>query len=74
MKVKFAQLPFATRWMTQFVEPDQISNTLEALCKEGCIHNFSVLGLRDGSFVAQAEHTIIVEQTGCTITTRRQKE
>jgi methionyl aminopeptidase len=74
MKVKFAQLPFASRWMTELVEPDKIPDTLEILRKEGCIHNFSVLGLRDGSFVAQAEHTIIVEQTGCTITTRHLKE
>jgi len=74
MKVKFAQLPFASRWMTEFVEPDKIPDTLEILRKDGCIHNFSVLGLRDGSFVAQAEHTIIVEQTGCTITTRHSKE
>ncbi len=70
MKVKFAQLPFASRWMTELVDPDQISHTLETLQKEGCIHNYPVLGLRDGSYVAQAEHTIIVEQTGCTITTR----
>jgi methionyl aminopeptidase len=74
MKVKFAQLPFASRWMTEFVEPEKISDTLETLRKEGCIHNFPVLGLRDESFVAQAEHTIIVEQTGCTITTRRPNE
>lgn len=74
MKVKFAQLPFASRWMTEFVEPEQVTITLETLRKEGCIHNFPVLGLRDGSFVAQAEHTIIVEQTGCTITTNRPNE
>jgi methionyl aminopeptidase len=74
MKAKFGQLPFASRWMTEFVEPERIPEILENLRKEGCIQNYAVLGLRDESFVAQAEHTIIVEQTGCTITTRQQTE
>jgi methionyl aminopeptidase len=71
MKVKFAQLPFASRWMQEFVEPDQIMSVLQRLEKEKCIHNYPVLGLRDGSHIAQAEHTLIVGNTGCQVTTHR---
>ncbi len=71
MKIKFSQLPFASRWMAKIISPDQISTTLSLLEKEGCIHNYPVLGLRDGSFIAQAEHTVIVEKQGCTVTTTR---
>ncbi|MFW9935232.1 MAG: type II methionyl aminopeptidase [Candidatus Thorarchaeota archaeon] len=71
MKIQFAQLPFASRWMVELVEPSQVFETLDHLRKEGCIHNYPVLGLRDGSPIAQAEHTLIVEKQGCTITTTR---
>jgi len=71
MKVKFAQLPFASRWMQEFVEPDQIAPILRRLEKEKCIHNYPVLGLNDRSSIAQAEHTLIVKNTGCQVTTLR---
>lgn len=71
MKIEFAQLPFTSRWMTKFVEPSQITQTLNKLRDQGCIHNYALLGLRDGSSIAQAEHTIIVEKKGCTVTTTR---
>ena len=74
MKVKFAQLPFASRWMAELIPTDQISLTLDRLRKEGCIHNYPLLGLRDRSFIAQAEHTVIVERNGCIVTTKRQKK
>ncbi|MFW9830270.1 MAG: type II methionyl aminopeptidase [Candidatus Thorarchaeota archaeon] len=69
MKVKFAQLPFTSRWLTELIEPEQIPTTLEQLQKEGCIHNYPVLGLRDRSVIAQAEHTVFVTQTGCKVIT-----
>jgi methionyl aminopeptidase len=71
MKIKFAQLPFASRWMTALVEPSKVMQTLNQLKRERCIHNYPVLGLQDGSLIAQAEHTIIVEKQGCTVTTSR---
>jgi methionyl aminopeptidase len=71
MKMQFAQLPFSSRWMLELVERDQITSTLNQLKQEGCIHNYPVLGLRDKSPIAQAEHTVIIEKNGCTITTLR---
>lgn len=70
MKVKFAQLPFSSRWMVELVERDKITSILRQLKREGCIHNYPVLGLRDKSPIAQAEHTIIIEKDGCTVTTK----
>lgn len=71
MKVKFAQLPFTSRWLIELVEPEQIPIILTRLRKEGCIQNYPVLGLPDGNAIAQAEHTVIVTQKGCTVTTPR---
>lgn len=74
MKAKFAQLPFASRWMAELIPTDQISLTLDSLQKERCIHNYPLLGLRDRSFIAQAEHTVIVKRNGCIVTTKRDKK
>ncbi|MFX0167911.1 MAG: type II methionyl aminopeptidase [Candidatus Hodarchaeota archaeon] len=69
MKVKFGQLPFASRWMRELVEPKKIPSILNRLQNEGCIHNYPILGLRDKKPIAQAEHTVIVQPTGCIVTT-----
>jgi methionyl aminopeptidase len=69
MKVRYAQLPFASRWLAQLVSPAEIDPLLGALRREGCIQDYPVLGLRDGNMISQAEHTLIIEQDGCTVTT-----
>lgn len=69
MKARFAQLPFASRWLAQLVPGAEVGSLLTALRREGCIQNYPVLGLRDGNAIAQAEHTLIIEQGGCTVTT-----
>jgi methionyl aminopeptidase len=72
MKMTYAQLPFASRWLEKLVSPAEINNTLSMLEQEGCIHNYPVLGLTDKNYIAQSEYTIIVEKNGCTITTQSQ--
>lgn len=69
MKVKFAQLPFASRWMKEIVAVDEIDQVLSELVEEKCIYNYPILGLRDKQVVAQSEKTLIVEKNGCTVTT-----
>ncbi|MFX1562963.1 MAG: type II methionyl aminopeptidase [Promethearchaeota archaeon] len=69
MKMNYAQLPFASRWLREIIAPPEINKTLSALEREGCIHNYPVLGLIDKSLIAQAEHTLIVEKDTCTVTT-----
>ncbi len=72
MKLKYSQLPFASRWLAELVPPVEINDTLTSLQEERCIHGYAVLGLHDGHFVAQVEHTVIVTKDGCMITTRNQ--
>ncbi len=72
MKLSFAQLPFAARWLSEFVPPEEINSTLSSLMGERCIHGYAVLGLHDRHFVAQAEHTVIVTKDGCIVTTVNQ--
>jgi len=69
MKAEFAQLPFTPRWMAPITGPERVGEVLSALQREGCIRGYPVLGLRDGQPVAQAEHTLIIESSGCTVTT-----
>ncbi len=71
MKLKYAQLPFAARWLAEFVSPTEINDTLSSLLEERCIHGYAVLGLPDKHFVAQAEHTLIVTRESCIVTTKK---
>ncbi len=59
-------LPFSRRW----VPGDKVDIGLANLMKSGIIHPFPVLHDVPGSFVSQAEHTMIVTADGCEVTTR----
>ncbi len=59
-------LPFARRW----VPGDKIDIGLSTLVRNGILHPFPVLHDIPGSFVSQAEHTLIVTADGCEVTTR----
>jgi len=57
---QFNTLPFTTRWMD---EPDELDKMMTKL------HKYPVL-MESGEYpVAQAEHTVIVEDKGCTVIT-----
>ncbi|HIH86754.1 MAG TPA: type II methionyl aminopeptidase [Methanosarcinales archaeon] len=57
---QFNTLPFTTRWMD---EPDELDKMMTNL------HKYPVLIESDGCPVAQAEHTVIVEDKGCRVIT-----
>jgi len=59
-------LPFARRW----VPGDKVEIGLLALVRAGILHPFPMLHDVPGSFVSQAEHTLIVTDGGCEVTTR----
>jgi len=59
-------LPFSRRW----VPGDKVEIGLSTLVRNGILHPFPVLHDVPGSFVSQAEHTLIVTDTGCEVTTR----
>jgi len=58
-------LPFARRHL-ELKKPDL---ALTTLCREGVLYGFPVLGDVVGSYVSQSEHTIIVTEDGCIVTT-----
>jgi methionyl aminopeptidase len=59
-------LPFARRWL-----PDRkLDIALPTLIRSGILHGYPVLSDIPGSLVSQAEHTVIVTNDGCIVTTR----
>jgi methionyl aminopeptidase len=63
---EYRELPFAKRWL----ESDRLDFALIQLEKAGIIHSYPVLLESTGGLVAQAEHTIIITEDGCEVTTK----
>jgi methionyl aminopeptidase len=63
----FDGLPFARRWLSDLKRSEK---TLDALLRAGVIHAYPVLIEQAGGMVSQAEHTLIVTEDGCEVTTR----
>ena len=58
-------LPFAKRWLTG----DKIDLALSTLKRSGVVRCYPVLHDIPGSLVSQTEHTLIVTEDGCVVTT-----
>jgi methionyl aminopeptidase len=58
-------MPFARRWLPG----DKLDIPLTTLLRAQILHGYPVLADIPGSFVSQAEHTLIVQEDGCTVTT-----
>ena len=65
---KYKTLPFARRWLSG----ERIDYALTQLLRAGIIHSYPVLWEVEGALVSQAEHTVIVQENGCEVTTRSQ--
>jgi methionyl aminopeptidase len=63
---EFRTLPFATRWL----DVSRPEMALRRLKMNDVVHGYPVLKEDDGCLVSQREHTIIVTEDGCEITTR----
>ncbi|MEF8841803.1 MAG: type II methionyl aminopeptidase [Haloarculaceae archaeon] len=63
---EFRTLPFATRWL----DTPRAEMALRRLEQQGVVHGYPVLKEDDGFLVSQKEHTIIVTEGGCEVTTR----
>ncbi|SDF43642.1 methionine aminopeptidase, type II [Methanolobus vulcani] len=59
-------LPFAKRWL----KTPQLDFALMQLEKAGIVHSYPVLKEVAGGMVSQAEHTVIVTEDGCQVTTK----
>jgi methionyl aminopeptidase len=63
---EFKTLPFARRWL----DSPRAEMALRRLEQQGVVHGYPVLKEDDGYLVSQREHTIIVTEDGCEVTTR----
>jgi len=63
---QFRTLPFAKRWLNS----KHLDFAMLQLEKNGNISSYPVLKEETGKLVSQAEHTLIVEEDGCTVITR----
>jgi len=63
---EYKGLPFAKRWLGS----DKIEFALNQLEKENILISYPVLVEVSGGLVSQAEHTVIVTENGCEVTTR----
>ena len=61
----FEDLPFAARWL----EGSRSEMALRRLKRANIIKGYPVLKEDDGQLVSQAEHTLIVTEDGCEVTT-----
>jgi methionyl aminopeptidase len=67
IQAQHRSLPFASRWVVGGVSGG--AETFDELVEGKCVHSYPQLFERSGAPVAQAEHTVIVESDGCTVTT-----
>jgi len=63
---EFKTLPFARRWL----DTPRAGMALRRLKQQDIVHGYPVLKEDDGALVSQKEHTIIVTEDGCEVTTR----
>ncbi|MFB6218313.1 MAG: type II methionyl aminopeptidase [Halobacteriaceae archaeon] len=63
---EYRELPFATRWF----DGGRATMSIRRLEQAGVLRSYPVLKESDGELVSQAEHTLIVTEEGCEITTK----
>lgn len=66
---EYRTLPFASRWVLRRFSGLEGQEAFFELLSRRCLHSYPQLIERSRGPVAQAEHTVIVEEDGCEITT-----
>jgi len=66
---KFNTLPFAERWCVDFLPNIDVDISLKKLLFAGCIKQYPQLIDANKGVVTQAEHTVIICEDGCEVTT-----
>ena len=61
----YSTLPFARRWLSG----ERIDYALTQLLRAGVLYRYPLLWEAEGALVSQAEHTVIVMENGCEVTT-----
>jgi methionyl aminopeptidase len=65
----FNMLPFAERWCTKILPNTDVSISLRKLLLTGCIKQYPQLIDANKGIVTQAEHTVIIHEDECEVTT-----
>ena len=65
----YRTLPFASRWIYKSWRDGDVSAAFNELTKNRCVVGYPVLVEASGRVVAQAEHTLIVTESGCRVLT-----
>lgn len=63
------ELPFAERWFTKKINPLRLSLALRNLVQDGILKAYPILHEKEKGIVSQFEHTVIVTEKGCEVTT-----
>lgn len=69
IQAEYRTLPFASRWVLRAFTGVEAQEAFNSLVEVGCLHSYPQLLERSHAPVAQAEHTVIVTQEGCEVTT-----
>lgn len=69
IKRDYHGLPFAERWLAKRMSKLRLELTLRELVSVGALWPYHMLAERAKGKVAQAEHTVIVTEEGCEVTT-----
>ncbi len=64
------KLPFAERWLTKKINPLRLSLVLRNLVASEILRAHPILHEKEKGIVSQFEHTIIITEDGCEVTTR----
>jgi methionyl aminopeptidase len=63
-------LPFAERWFARKMNPLKLRMVIKELVTRDALHGYAALQDADKGLVSQAEHTVIVTDNGCEVTTK----
>lgn len=66
----YDKLPFAERWMVPAIPADRVPYTMRLLEKAGVVKQYPILREVGGGQVTQFEHTVLVLEKECIVTTR----
>lgn len=69
IQARHPKLPFAERWVSDVIDRKKLQFTLGQLQKAALIKHYPALSEASGGMVAQAEHTLIITEDGCVVST-----
>ena len=69
IKSRFHGLHFSKRWLADVISGKDMDEAFRELLVTRCVMAYPVFKEANGKMVAQAEHTVIVTDTGCLVTT-----